>query len=132
MGISLFSNCHTEECSGQHRESWPTPTQPVVPVKVDRNGDPLVDPRNPDPKRFKILDVQEFRGHTAARVNYPNCTNYEGMKILVYECTVNELLKESELDPHFCEGGHLSPIARFEPTDRGWELAKLTVLSLAQ
>jgi len=52
-----------------------------------------------------------------AKVKYWNATNYEGVKILVYQGAL-----PARLDPHFCDK-HKSPIARFEPTERGWMMA---------
>lgn len=51
---------------------------------------------------------------------YPNCTNYEGKKILLYNKyrSSAEVLaaNNGELDPHFSEKG---PIARFSPGTLG-------------
>ena len=67
----------------------------------------------------------DLTGWTVAEVKYPDAKNYEGRKILVYEnLTARELRKVSVLDPHFCENSHHpSPIARFEPTPKGWKYA---------
>jgi len=83
---------------------------------------------NPNPKNFEILETQSFGAWTVAKVKYPDATNYEGTKILVYRATLNKLASQKELDPHFCEKGHLSPFARFEPTEAGWKVA----IALAQ
>lgn len=56
-------------------------------------------------------------GYTLVQVKYIGATNYEGRKILLYKGNLPD-----ELDPHFCEH-HKSPVARFEPTELGWELA---------
>jgi hypothetical protein len=78
-------------------------------------------PPNPNPTNFRIL-----RGYTSlngkvsvVEVCYPDCTNYEGRKILVFEANISRVISRTQLDPHFCED-HFSPIARFEPTERGW------------
>lgn len=52
-------------------------------------------------------------------INYPEAKNYNGNKILVYQNKRSDILALKELDPHFLEEG-ISPIARFEPTARGW------------
>ena len=76
----------------------------------------------PDPSRFTIKRVLEVGHALVVRVNYPDCTNYEGNKIMVFACMTEERLRSlAQLDPHFQPG--FSPIARFEPTERGWELA---------
>lgn len=97
MGLDLFSSCGGSVCGS----SLP----------------------NPDPKKFKILDAGINRDFTIIRIKYEGCANYEGVKILVYKGHVlKELLAASEIDPHFCEN-HLSPIARFAPTEDGLALA---------
>ena len=59
-----------------------------------------------------------------AKIRYSDCINYEGNKILVFEnASKKEVLSAKEIDPHFCESNHLSPIARFEPTKNGWQNA---------
>lgn len=77
-------------------------------------------PGNPNPRRFTIKRAVVY-GDFWVRLwlNYPDCTNYGGDKILVYEGHHIEELRKGPLDPHFIYEG-LSPIARFEPTERGW------------
>ena len=81
------------------------------------NPNPMVP--NPNPKRFKVLEVASFRGYVACRVHYPDCTTYGGEKILVYRLTGTWLYRQKELDPHFLENDR-SPIARFPATKDGW------------
>lgn len=84
----------------------------------------------PNPKRFEILRQQEIpaTGGKPVRVlevQYPDCTTYEGRKILLYSgpwALMLGKLTPAELDPHFREVG-LHPTARFEPTDQGWQYA---------
>jgi hypothetical protein len=80
---------------------------------------------NPNPKVYKITRVFNFGKNLAILVTYPNCTNFEGNKILVYKNIHNleNLLKltKGELDPHFSKG--TSPFARFIPTEEGWNNA---------
>ncbi len=79
---------------------------------------------NPDPRKFKILEGGVNKDFTIIKVQYEGCTNYEGVKILVYKGHVlQELVNADGIDPHFCEGPHLSPIARFAPTEEGLKLA---------
>jgi len=73
---------------------------------------------NPDPSSFKVKKFYKFNGLFVSLVNYPNCTTFEGNKILVTNYDVREKIK---LDPHFDNGSGL--VARFEPTDTGWEAA---------
>ena len=101
MGLSIFgghSSCACKE-----------PSAPAQPTN------------NPNPRRFNIFKSQQIRDYLVAKINYPDATNFEGNKILVfYKVTEKELRKQTVLDPHFYENSHLSPIARFIPTDSGW------------
>ena len=56
-------------------------------------------------------------------MRYSGATNYEGVKILVYDAAGHDVLAQRVMDPHFCEGDHLSPIARFKPTAQGMRQA---------
>lgn len=100
MGLGLFSSCKTDTVYVQ-------------------------DPRNPDPRRFRILRREVVGGFFVVEVKYPNCTNYEGRKVMVYDASdMGLVVHATALDPHFCDHpGHLSPVARFEPTDKGWGYA---------
>jgi len=92
---------------------------------------------NPNPLKYKILKEEVIYGpgfvptvlYTILLIEYPDCNNYEGKKILVYTIPRKPLEarnKEVGLDPHFSENkSYHSPIARFEPTDAGWENAIL-------
>ncbi|MFM1755424.1 MAG: Caulobacter phage CcrPW [Bacteroidota bacterium] len=79
---------------------------------------------NPNPYRYKIVKYQKVNVACVVMINYPDCTNYEGNKILVYKSHVEfqKLKKKGIIDPHFFEKD-ISPIARFEPTEFGWDLA---------
>ncbi len=73
---------------------------------------------NPDPFNFKILNTVTFRNCIVATVNFPDCTNYEGNKILVFKSNSHVCLSKEKLDPHFCKDSDL--IARFVPTYEGY------------
>ena len=82
------------------------------------------DQGQPNPSEFVILEIFEKNNMTLAIVNYPNCTNYEGLKVMVYIGNLKTAIEHSTfLDPHFLEKG-LSPFARFEPTMHGIKIAK--------
>lgn len=83
---------------------------------------------NPDPLRCEVLEFYRFQYGTVAVVQYLDCTNYEGKKILLYPANVtltNILSQPFGIDPHFCEPSTdcISPIARFEPTPNGLAMA---------
>lgn len=80
---------------------------------------------NPNPRRFQITRIETIGRFVIMKVNYPDCTNYEGDKILVYEnASVSSLTSQNSIDPHFFECTEKpSPIARFKPTMLGWAYA---------
>lgn len=82
---------------------------------------------NPNPNNYKILQHKKIGNYLIIKINYLDCTNYEGNKILVFEnCRLDELLYQKSIDPHFSENKKFkSPIARFKPTEKGWKLAEL-------
>lgn len=86
---------------------------------------------NPNPKRYNIMRSRRFGKATGLgkflllEIQYPDCTNYEGRKILVFEDTaLIELTRQGSIDPHFSNNPRFkSPMARFEPTAKGWNNA---------
>jgi hypothetical protein len=94
----------------------------------------VVTPPNPDPKHFKITKWEQIGPHLVACIKYPGCTTYEGNKILVFEETrLEDLAGCSLIDPHFSDNAPKTtrvPVARFEPTVRGWNLARVTAAAL--
>jgi hypothetical protein len=60
-----------------------------------------------------------------AEVEYPDCENYEGKKILVIkDMTKGRLLKLKTLDPHFCDKcDGVNIIARIKPSTYGFDVA---------
>lgn len=102
MGLSPFSNCSVYP-------SCPVPEKVFAP--------------NPNPAKFRIIETKQVGGNVVAKIRYPDCTNYEGVKICLFVGTTEaDLRGRVKLDPHFCEGS-LSPFARFKPTAAGWEAA---------
>jgi len=93
------------------------------PITVPSQG--VSPPGNPDPLNYEILRSQQVGRHLVVEVKYLDCTNYEGRKIMVYSnLTISNLILQKVVDPHFTVSDKFrSPIARFEPTDRGWKLA---------
>jgi hypothetical protein len=81
-------------------------------------------PPEPNAKKFEVLEAKSVNGWTVAVIHYPGCTTYEGKKCLVFACPPGVVKRQELLDPHFLEReDRLSPIARFEPTERGIDLA---------
>ena len=84
---------------------------------------------NPDPKRFSIKREYRKGDFLILKVNYHDCTNYEGNKILVFKgCTIVDLAQQGAIDPHFSDNNEfLSPVARFKPDEEGWKMAEFFV-----
>lgn len=82
---------------------------------------------NPDPKVFKIVNQEVIGKFLLLQVQYPNCKNFEGSKILLYRnVSPLDLLVQGELDPHFSnKEKYIAPVARFIPTGEGWLMAKM-------
>lgn len=80
----------------------------------------------PDPLHWTLLAKVEFRNAHVLRVKYPDCTNFEGVKIMVYRGAYSPRV---DLDPHFTDDPH-APIARFRPDEEGWRLAIALAMSL--
>jgi len=84
---------------------------------------------NPDPANFNVISTEQRGKWLICVVEYPDCQNYEGRKVLVFhDVDIQELFQQERLDPHFCDtANHISPVARFEPTERGLQLARKLV-----
>ena len=86
---------------------------------------------NPDPKKFRIISTFEVERFLLARVVYPNCTNYEGEKLIVFkDLQKKHLMEMNVLDPHFFPDNNI--IARFKPDDEGFRLACKFLESMAR
>ena len=84
---------------------------------------------NPNPRKFEILRSLQVGENLVVEIRYPNCTNYEGRKIVVYRgADLVSLLKQAKktgIDPHFSARDDLiTPFARLEPTEEGWQAAE--------
>lgn len=84
---------------------------------------------NSDITVYRIIKCKKIENFLILFINYPNCTNFEGNKILVYiNCTIDDLYTQGSIDPHFSDNeNYISPIARFIPTDMGWKMAEFFV-----
>ena len=81
---------------------------------------------NPKPENYIILNYYIEGRFLLLLVNYPDCKNYEGNKILLYENTdLEDIKRQGSIDPHFSNNiKKHSPIARFVPTLTGWDMAQ--------
>jgi len=118
MGISPFRGSSSSYDKKNNRERIVV----EVNTKDDQKSKKLP---NPNPSNFRIIKSEEIGMVLVVMVLYPDCTTFEGKKILVYRCTtLNDLLSQGHLDPHFSDSDiWRSPIARFRPTKEGWEHA---------
>lgn len=84
-------------------------------------GGQSVNDGNPDKYRFTVKRRLDFDKVAVVEVNYPDCFNHGGNKILVYEdkSILDRSIRGKCLDPHFLKIGN-SPVARFEPSETGW------------
>lgn len=83
----------------------------------------------PDPSRFIIRSQKIVNGYPILVVQYFDVTNYEGIKVLVYNKHFDLNKIKNRIDPHFFDKGD-SPIARFIPTNGGIEMAKILAENL--
>ena len=85
---------------------------------------------NPDPNNYQILDFIVHEGYTLLKVHYPNITNANSVKIMLFDCSLVTLMNQRTLDPHFNEGSTSKkhPIARF--STKHWEAAKTFLCQL--
>lgn len=79
----------------------------------------------PDPFKFTIIKKEVIGNYTLVLANYNGCTTFGGNKLILVKGIREEF---TTFDPHFLEGHFV--LARFEPTDYGWEMAKKFAQSL--
>ena len=74
---------------------------------------------NPSPDNWTLLDLYQMKNAYVMRVKYNGCTNFEGVKVMVYK---GQYVEREWLDPHFSMDDS-SPIARFNPSTEGLQMA---------
>lgn len=82
---------------------------------------------NPNPFRYSIVKQEFFGNYNLVEAFYFGCTTFNGHKLMLL--TTRNILKC--LDPHLLGGDH-PVIARFEPNERGWEMARLCAINLME
>lgn len=79
---------------------------------------------NPNPLKFNIEKYELIGNFLLTQINYPDCLNFEGRKVILFRnMSLSELQQLGCLDPHFSANGKI--IARFIPTDDGWKLGRI-------
>ena len=84
---------------------------------------------NPNPLNFIVEKSFKQGNWVMLLVYYPDCTTFEGRKILVFkDVPFKTLEKTPVMDPHFCDNSaHPSPLARFPANEDGWTSGKLFI-----
>jgi hypothetical protein len=91
-----------------------------------------IPPPSSNPENYEILRSLQMGKYLIVEIKYPDCKNYEGKKIMVYEGDIKQLVSQKKIDPHFSDNcAFKSPIGRFEPTNRGWNMAKTFCAGMA-
>lgn len=103
MGISLMASSSIGRTKDNHRFAF-----------------------DPIPNNFTVLNIWNIKGNSVVLVRYPNCTTFDGQKLLLIK---GEYKVEKELDPHLLGGDHQVK-ARFEPNEQGLLMAKLCAENL--
>lgn len=80
---------------------------------------------NPKPNNYKIIRYHEENDYLLMEINYPDCKNYEGNKILLFKgIKLLDIINQKIIDPHFSDNKEIHhPIARFIPNNQGWDMA---------
>lgn len=121
--------------SGPRREYYPSgpwikgirPDSPPGVALRESNSEKKLP--NPDPQNYNIIKVLEKDGFILMELHYPDCTNYEGRKILLFKgVTLVDLINQKIIDPHFFQDEKIaSPIARFIPDKTGWAMGEALI-----
>ena len=83
---------------------------------------------NPNPFRYGIKYHAQFGRWSVLLVYYPDCTTYEGLKVLVVK---DYKVGQPQLDPHFLLNQPYQVMARFPPTDWGLQEAENLARSMS-
>ena len=116
MGFSSSSGDKSHSIAGSSLRPSSSKYDGKVLVEAEQKSLP-----NPNPINYKIVKHRQVGDYLVIKIKYLDCTNYEGVKILIFKTTLKELIAQKYIDPHFCENEKfISPIARFVPTLEGW------------
>lgn len=86
---------------------------------------------NPNPFRFTIKEQYYYDNVAILLVNYPDCTTFNGDKILLVDRFKLRDFHKKKLDPHFLDDESHPIIARFKPTNNGMRMAKACARDVA-
>ena len=127
MGCFFMSKSSYDPYEAAKANKYKDEKPQEVYTDLERKANP-----NPDPERFTIFKHLPVGDYLIACIKYHDCTNYEGTKVLVFEDLTYEKLRSfRSIDPHFSENKkYKSPIARFVPTNQGWDMARAFCLAM--
>lgn len=139
MGIGPNLSAHIDDWKGTNMGIGPYRTDGSLRDNAAGNAirrEQLLKDINPNPFNFKVTQLAGYGDKLGlVWVNYPNCKNYEGDKILLVEGVNPDVIPFlKELDPHFTDTDRLpyKVIARFEPTEMGWTIGIQVAKMLSQ
>lgn len=120
MGVTkMFSSSSGEEKSVSMFSHWLSGSKNDNNVIVNEAKKTLP---NPNPSNYEIQRHLHIGKFLIIQIKYLDCINFEGVKILVFKTTIEKLMCQKNIDPHFCDNKKfISPIARFIPTKEGWQ-----------
>jgi hypothetical protein len=125
---------HKKPSSGQTPRRAYYPSGPWIDGIRPPGDNPASEPspENPDPNNYHLVAAEENGPYLIVMIKYPNCSNFEGNKILVYkDLNLIALVNQKLIDPHFFKDAkYASPIARFVPTTEGWKMAQVFVAGM--
>jgi len=88
-------------------------------------------PPMPNSSSYSTVSRRHVGEYEIAEVQYYGCTTFGGRKLLLLRRHLYSNNKDmiKGLDPHLLGDDHIV-MARFEPTEQGWELAELCAQEL--
>jgi len=100
-------------------------------ISIFSGGHDGPEPPMPNPRTYSTIKRKHVGDYEIAEVFYRGCTTFKGRKLLLLKRHLYSNNKDTVkgLDPHLLGNDHIV-IARFEPTEQGWELAELCAQNL--
>ena len=79
---------------------------------------------DPNPKLFRMVihKCKQIGENSLLFINYPNCTTFDGNKIILIKTSCFMQMEHGTIDPHFFND-RPSPFARFKADDEGYKMA---------
>lgn len=114
------SSCTCHKSTREYMEQAPATTSSPSNKSTQRS----TVTGNPNKFNWELISFTKVGKAAVVKIHYPDCTNYEGNKIMVYDDAAEamKLIQTGGVDPHFCED-HYSPVARFKPDEAGMNIA---------